>query len=142
MRFWDSSAIIPLIVEELETVHMVRAAQESDTLIVWWGTLLECRTGIARRFREGSLNPSQRAEALDLLTELSTNWNEVQPSTTLREVASRMVVSHSLRAGDALQLAAAYVVSLDRPSQIEFVTLDKRLAHAASLEGFRVPFSL
>jgi uncharacterized protein len=43
---------------------------------------------------------------------------------------------HSLRAADALQLAAAFVVSGSQPSTLEVVTLDERLASAARREGF------
>jgi hypothetical protein len=45
---------------------------------------------------------------------------------------------HELRAGDALQLAAAIVASDHQTSAMEFVTLDRRLADAADKEGFRV----
>jgi hypothetical protein len=37
-----------------------------------------------------------------------------------------------------MQLAAAQVTSGDRPDTLTFVTLDKVLAKAARLEGFRV----
>ena len=51
MRFWDSSAIIPLIVEESASARM-RDLYESDRgMLVWWGTLVKCRSGLARRER-------------------------------------------------------------------------------------------
>jgi hypothetical protein len=43
---------------------------------------------------------------------------------------------HPLRAADALQLAAAFVAAERRPSSLEIVTLDQRLAAAARKEGF------
>jgi uncharacterized protein len=45
---------------------------------------------------------------------------------------------HPLRAADALQLAAAYAGSDRRPTSLEFVTLDERLADVARKEGFSV----
>jgi hypothetical protein len=45
---------------------------------------------------------------------------------------------HPLRAADALQLAAAFIAAERRPSSLELVTLDDRLAVAARKEGFAV----
>jgi hypothetical protein len=39
---------------------------------------------------------------------------------------------------DALQLAAVFVAAERRPSSLELVTLDERLAAAARKEGFRL----
>ena len=48
MRFWDSSAIIPMIVEESASAR-IRDVYESDRgMLVWWGTLVEGRSGLAR----------------------------------------------------------------------------------------------
>jgi predicted nucleic acid-binding protein len=45
---------------------------------------------------------------------------------------------HPLRTADALQLAAAFVAAEQRPSSLEVVTLDDRLAAAARKEGFQL----
>jgi predicted nucleic acid-binding protein len=45
---------------------------------------------------------------------------------------------HPLRAADALQLAAAFVAAERRPSSLQVVTLDERLADAMRKEGFAV----
>jgi len=47
-------------------------------------------------------------------------------------------MDHPLRAADALQLSAAIVAADGDPSSLELVTLDRRLAEAAMLEGFPV----
>ena len=41
MRFWDSSALVPLLVEEPETRRMERFLAEDITLLVWYGTMAE-----------------------------------------------------------------------------------------------------
>lgn len=138
MKFWDSSALIPLIVEEVQTPRVVALAREDEELWVWWGTLLECRAAIARRLRDGSLAMDQRQLALENLSELAQNWHEIQPSESVREVASRLVSTHPLRAADSLQLAAAIVASQGKPQQDHFISFDQRLAHAAILEGYHV----
>jgi hypothetical protein len=45
---------------------------------------------------------------------------------------------HPLPAADSVQLAAAVVAAEMRPTALEFVTADRRLADAARKEGFTV----
>jgi predicted nucleic acid-binding protein len=52
--------------------------------------------------------------------------------------ARRLLETHPLSAADALQLAAALVMTEERPTGTEFVTFDIRLAEAANKEGFPV----
>jgi predicted nucleic acid-binding protein len=63
---------------------------------------------------------------------------EAAASDLLREWAVRVVRVHPLRAADAMQLAAAMTAAKMRPSSLEFVTADRRLAAAAAREGFTV----
>ena len=75
-------------------------------------------------------------EAFDRLKRLAEGWHEVDPSDGIREAAVRFLRVHTLRAADALQLAAAFVAAERRPSSLEVITLDERLAGAARKEGF------
>ena len=43
---------------------------------------------------------------------------------------------HPIRTADAVQLAAAFIAAERRPSSLEVVTLDDRLAGAARKDGF------
>ncbi len=65
-------------------------------------------------------------------------WLEVTQWQAVRQHAERVVETYPLRAADALQLGAALVAAEGHPSSLGFVTLDRRLAGAASREGFRV----
>jgi predicted nucleic acid-binding protein len=60
----------------------------------------------------------------------------VEPSEFVRENAVRFLRVHSLRAADALQLAAAFVAAERRPASLQVVTLDDRRADAMRKEGF------
>jgi predicted nucleic acid-binding protein len=73
-----------------------------------------------------------------LLDALSEGWIEVVASNAVRGAAERAVAVHSLRAADALQLAAAITWRSGDPAGAGFVCLDERLADAASREGFSV----
>ncbi len=38
MRFWGSSAIVPLLVSEPASERMRNALRADEDMIVWWGT--------------------------------------------------------------------------------------------------------
>ena len=136
MRFWDASAIVPLLMHETETAAMQALAAGDPTMLVWWATEVECASAIARLEREGALDEPSAVDAFARLSRLATGWHEVDPSDGVREAAVRFLRVHPLRAADALQLAAAYVAAERRPSSLELVTLDERLTTAARKEGF------
>jgi predicted nucleic acid-binding protein len=138
LKFWDSSAIIPLTVTEAST-DAVRAIAEGDPVMcVWWATEVECASALARLEREGALTEAATAVALERLDLLAESWNEVQPVAAVRGAARRLLRVHTLRAADALQLGAAVVAAEGQPASLEIVTLDERLASAARREGFAV----
>lgn len=136
MRFWDASAIVPLLMAEASTKTLQGLATVDPTMLVWWATEVECASAIVRLEREGALDPPAVTEAFDRLKRLAEGWHEVDPSDGIREAAVRFVRVHPLRAADALQLAAAFVAAERRPSSLEVITLDERLAAAARKEGF------
>jgi predicted nucleic acid-binding protein len=138
LRFWDSSAVIPLTVAEATTEAMRTLANEDPVMCVWWAAEVECVSALARLEREGKLTDTATTQALERLDNLAEAWNEVQPIVAVRGAARRLLRVHTLRAADALQLAAAVIVSEGVPSSLEIVTLDERLAAAARREGFTV----
>lgn len=138
MRFWDSSAIVPLLVYEPTSPALHSILDADTTVAVWWATAVECNSALARREREGLLQADQVAAAQRRLRELQSGWYEVSPSQRLRDAAKRLVSTHDLRASDALQLAAALAATEDEPAALAFVCFDRRLSVAAAREGFTV----
>jgi uncharacterized protein len=136
MKFWDASAIVPLLMAEPTTRTVQALAAKDPSMLVWWATEVECASAIARLEREGALDPPAAIDAFDRLKHLAEGWHEVDPSDGLREAAVRFLRVHPLRPADALQLAAAYVAAERRPASLELITLDERLATAARKEGF------
>jgi len=136
VRFWDSSAIVPLLVAEPTSAGAMREYELDPEVIAWWATETECVSALARLEREGGLTASSMTAGLRRLAGLTAAWREVQPVTAVRVTAIRLVRVHPLRAADALQLAAAIVASEGHPSTLALVTLDDRLALAAEREGF------
>lgn len=136
MRFWDSSAIVPLLVAQDSTRRLQAVAASDPDMIVWWGSSTECMSALARLEREGAIGFDGIELALKRLSQFVEDWHEVDPSDAVREAAARFLRVHPLRAADALQLAAAFLAAERRPSALEIVTLDDRLATAARKEGF------
>ena len=136
MKFWDASAVVPLLMAEPKTKGMQAVAVKDPTMLVWWATEVECASAMARLEREGVLDGSAATEAFDRLKQLASGWHEVDPSDAVRETAVRFLRVHALRAADALQLSAAFIAAERRPSSLELVTLDDRLAVVARKEGF------
>ncbi len=138
MRFWDSSALVPLLVNEDESG--IRAGQllEDATLAVWWGTSVECESALQRRVRDGSLKPAGLRQAHLRLQALNAAWHEVPPTVSVRTLAVRILRTHPLRAADSLQLAAALTLSQALPQPLTFLSSDLRLVTAAEIEGLVV----
>jgi uncharacterized protein len=138
MKFWDSSAILPLLLAEPTTRAIQTIVAKDSTMLVWWATEVECASALARLEREDALEDAATRLAFDRLRQLASGWHEIDPSDAIREAAVRFLRVHALRAGDALQLAAAFVAAERRPPSLEVVALDERLAAAARKEGFDV----
>lgn len=137
VRFWDASALIPLVVEERQSEPTRELHREDAAMIVWWATEVECASALARLQRSGSLPRETANRALDVVATLAETWQEVAPLGEVRRSAMRLLARHPLRAADALQLAAAIEASEADPGSLPFVTLDDRLREATELEGFR-----
>lgn len=138
MRFWDASAVVSLISREPFSDEARRLLEEDAGMVVWWATRVECVSAISRRAREGSLGPEDEASARGLLDDLSGIWTEARPTARLRSLAEQALITHPLRAADALQLASALVWCQSQPRRRSFICLDERLRIAASRQGFDV----
>jgi predicted nucleic acid-binding protein len=138
MRFWDSSAIIPLCVKERTSKAVEGLLKGDENVVVWWTTRVECLSALSRRRREGVLSSGEEVQARAVLSALAAAWSEVQPTEIVRLRAERLLSVHPLRTGDALQLAAALIWAEETPRSLEFVCLDQNLREAALKEGFSI----
>ena len=137
MRFWDSSALVPLVMEQGASNQMLKVSATDKIKAYWWGSRVECASALARLEREGA-DPDKIEAAFRNLEGMLVAGGEVMPSESIQTNAIRILRMHPLRAGDALQLAAAFHASEGHPPSLEFVCLDARLCLAAAKEGFRV----
>jgi len=139
MQWWDSSALLSLVLVEERSARVEAVLAADDEPAVWWGTKVEATSGICRAQRTGAAvrapaGPDPHADLDRLLSSALT----IPPSEEVRVAACGLLRVRELRAADALQLAAALVWVEYRPDGAGFVCLDHRLREAAALEGFRV----
>jgi predicted nucleic acid-binding protein len=136
VKFWDSSAIIPLCLKEQMSETVKRLIKPDEDIVVWWATRVECLSALSRRRREGVLDKNSELKAKAILSALSEEWSEVQPCEPVRQRAERLLAIHPLRSADAFQLAAALIWAQENPQGLEIVCLDQNLQEAGHKEGF------
>jgi hypothetical protein len=138
VKFWDASAIIPLLADEPTRERLLELLEADPEILAWWGTPVEIASALARREREKLLTADEVEAALAKARQLADSWHEIVPSASVRRTAERLLRVHALRAADSLQLAAALIAANHDPTTLEIVCLDARLATAARREGFTV----
>ena len=138
MRFWDSSAVLPILVTEPKSKSVTALLREDRECWTWWATRTECFSGLHRQVRARDLTVEEFATARERLILFDQASSVVLPSEAIRARADRLLGIHPLRTSDALQLAAALSAAEENPGDVPFVTLDERLAEAARKEGFPI----
>jgi predicted nucleic acid-binding protein len=138
VRFWDASAVVPLLVRESRTKAARTLLTEDPNMIVWWITRSECISALTRKMREGVFTPLEHAQARVRLHQLQRAWTEMQPISGVRALAEVLLQRHLLRTADAYQLAAALRWRGGAAQGAPFVCLDGKLRQAAESEGFTV----
>jgi predicted nucleic acid-binding protein len=133
--FWDTSALVPLCVQQGVTPRAIALYKAYD-LAVWWATPVEIASVLARLVRMEQLKPAESARAGRLARKLADSWSMIQPSDALRAKAIQLIDRYDLRAADAFQLAAALEWCEDVPQGRVFLTIDRRLREAALFSGF------
>ncbi len=138
MRFWDTSALLALVVRGEESERIEALLRRDPEIVLWWGTPVECAGGLGAAVRDERLAKDDLAKAKAVLEHLRQRAFEIQALEEVRARALRILALHSLRAGQAMELAAALVWCRERTRGVSFVAVEDNLRQAAALEGFRV----
>ncbi len=139
MRFWDSSALVPLVVEQPTSSRAERWMAEDADAVTWTLTPVEVVSALRRLVRDGLLAERAATQAERISDELLARSHVITAAEDVKGIARRLLRVHALRAADALQLGAALAWAEGRPAGRFLHTLDARLAIAAEREGFLVP---
>lgn len=138
MKFWDASALVPLMINEEATSIVRKCLSEDERIITWAWSRFEVVSAIERRVREGSVSRSERRNVLERFQAFANSWDEITDLVSVRTKAIALLARHPIRATDAGQLGAALLVDEVTPGVLSFVCLDQRLSIAAELEALRV----
>ena len=139
MRFWDSSAVVPLLVRQKSSATVDAWLEADPGVALWTLSPIEIVSALWRLVREGALPEEDALRGESRSGELVAASHVVVDIEAVKLRAGRVLRVHPLRAADALQLAAALVWGGDQPRDRILHTLDDRLAAAARREGFVVP---
>jgi predicted nucleic acid-binding protein len=135
VRYWDASALVPLIAAESRSEEVRSWLRDDPAVVTWAWTSVEIVSAVERRVREGLFSRAERRLVLDRFGVMAAAWDEVTDVLAVRGRAIPLLARHPLRAADAAQLAAALVLRDELGTPPVFVCLDQRLGIAAETEG-------
>ena len=93
--FWDSSALVPLLLPETRSRALVDLFAGDREVAIWWATPLECQSAIFRRHRERPLDSAQLNAARDRLRAIVDHADVVAPSDDVRRACEGAKVPES-----------------------------------------------
>jgi predicted nucleic acid-binding protein len=137
MLFWDSSALLAIILHESSAALLRPFLDEDPEVASSFITPLEIVSTIWRRQHADLFSLAQVQDVDQLYSVITKNWITLGDTRTI-DVALRLVARQPLRTGDAIQLASALEVADREGVMLPFVTLDEELGAAARAEGLRV----
>ncbi len=138
--FLDTSAAVKRYVQETGTswIRGLTATTNGHYLYLVRITDVEITAAIARRRKAPTLTVAQASTALNQFRlDMAQDYRIIEINIPLLQKASQLADFHSLRAYDAVQLAAALEVRANIPS-LTLLSADNELNSAATAEGLPV----
>ena len=135
IAYFDTSAVIPLLIGEPSSVTCARMWNEATRSISVRLLYPEARAALARAERMERITKRQHEAAVTELETIITEIDHVEITAQLVRNAGDLSQAHHLRGYDAVHLAAA-IAALD--AELVLVTGDDALAGAARAQGLAV----
>ncbi len=133
MRYFDASALAKRYVREKGSVK-VRRLLSSDLAATSRYSAVEIASALARRAREGAVSHEDRERTLAALQVDLGAMLIVELTAEVVIRAQALLQRHSLRAGDAVQLASCLRLREELEDDVSLVAFDERLVAAARKE--------
>jgi uncharacterized protein len=96
---------------------------------------VEVASALARRCRQGTLSRRERDRALAALRTDIASLYVVELMPEIAQASVRLLARHSLRTGDAIQLASCGYLRAQLADDVQLLAYDARLNEAAHAEG-------
>lgn len=132
IAYFDTSAVVPLLVQEPTTDHCTRLWDEATRIVSARLVYPEACAALARAVRMGRLTSAQMTAATVELDDVIEQVDFIEITAELAHGAGQLAQQHGLRGYDAVHLAAGVSIADD---DVVFVTDDTGLADAALATG-------
>jgi uncharacterized protein len=130
--YLDTSAIVPLLVEEPSSAVCRRVWETADAVFCCQLGYVEAAAALAHGVRVGRVTAAHHASALDRLEQAWARLSVLPVDEGLVRAAARLAARHALRGYDAVHCAAALRLSGLEPTA---VSGDRALVAAWRSEG-------
>lgn len=138
MKFWDASAVVPLLLTEKQSDYCLQILKDDQDVLLWCLSRVEVVSAMTRRLSEQSLTFGEFQSAKIRLQHILEGAYQITALEKVMNRAVRLLEVHPLRAADACQLASVLVATQEDPDRVSLICLDERLKEAAIKEGFVV----
>jgi uncharacterized protein len=131
--FCDSSALVKLYIEEVDSDVCLGLAQQANAIAVSRIAWAEAHAAFARRIRD---NEADRKIIEQAKQRLAAHWSDyfiLEVSQPIVESAADYADAFALRAYDSVQLASATALQGSTTEAIHFACFDLRLRKAAQV---------
>jgi predicted nucleic acid-binding protein len=135
IAYFDTSSIVPLLIEEPGSETAGRLWDEADRLVSIRLVYAEGHAALAQAARGGRVDQRHLRQAVTDLLGLYSQLDLVEVTDALVRQAGSLAEIHALRGYDALHLASAEFV---KDSELVFVSGDAGLCQAAEDLGMQV----
>lgn len=135
IAYFDTSALISLLVEEPTSARAVRLWDEATRVVSTRLVYPEARSALARARRAGRLSGAQLAKLKRALDTLDPQLAHVEVTASLARRAGELAEEHALRGYDAVHLASAEILA---DPELVVVSGDRELQRAAAAIGLAV----
>lgn len=112
--YFDTSALVPLVIEEPSSRICERAWNATDTVVASSLAYVEARAAVAQANRGERITKRQLERATEVFDEIWAQVTVVTPTDALIRRAAQLAESHALRGYDAVHCATALAVASER----------------------------
>lgn len=133
--YFDTSAIIPLIIDEPGSAMCERFWNDATQAVSSRLLYVEARAALARARRLGRLSREDLVRSVESLDGITKEVVGVEVTDSLVRSAGRLAEEEGLRGYDAVHLAAALAVA---DTDTVFLSGDRQLLTAATRRGLAV----